>query len=416
MFGDTPLVRIETDQQLQWMVDTLARTPVIGVDTEADSMHHYQEKVCLIQISDLHTDYIIDPLMVRDLSPLAPIFDSTEIVKIFHDCYFDVVSLRRDHGFTFHNLFDTMLGAQFAGLDRFGLADVIGRLFGHEIDKQYQRHDWAERPLLPQHLDYARGDTHFLAAIREYLIGKLEGLGRLHMLSEECEYLAMKQWSGRAKDPAAFLGITGAKQLDEQGKRVLRALTEWREDEAKRLDRPVFKTAPDDVLVQLAQRLPESQGDVVAMLRPGSSLARRWAGDFVNAVKRGIEDERALPTAEARERAPRVERPDGERDLGVRDQERVMSALKDWRTRVTRDRRLPAICVVSNSQFKDIARRAPTDLATLATLGEMRRWQVDEWGDEILAVVASVEVRRGQSEEGSGEGEGQGGGKRRRRR
>ena len=121
-------------------------------------------------------------------------------------------------------------------------------------------------------------------------------------------------------------------------------------------------------------------------------------------------------SAEARERAPRVERPDGERDLGVRDQERVMSALKDWRTRVTRDRRLPAICVVSNSQFKDIARRAPTDLATLATLGEMRRWQVDEWGDEILAVVASVEVRRGQSEEGSGEGEGQGGGKRRRRR
>ena len=116
MFGDTPLLRIETAQQLATMVDRISGAPVIGVDTEADSMHHYQEKVCLIQISDLTTDYIIDPLMVGDLSALAPIFDSPDIVKIFHDCYFDVVSLRRDHGFTFQNLFDTMLGAQFAGM------------------------------------------------------------------------------------------------------------------------------------------------------------------------------------------------------------------------------------------------------------------------------------------------------------
>ncbi len=416
MFGDTPLLRIETDQQLQWMVETIGKAPVIGVDTEADSMHHYQEKVCLIQVSDLHSDYIIDPLMVRDLSPLAEIFDSRDIVKIFHDCYFDVVSLRRDYGFSFHNLFDTMLGAQFAGLERFGLADVIGKLFGHDIDKQYQRHDWAERPLLPQHLDYARGDTHFLAAIREYLIGRLVPLGRLHMLEEECEYLAMKQWNGRAKDPAAFLGMTGAKQLDEQGRKVLRALAEWREEEARRLDRPVFKTAPDDVLVQLAQRLPQTQDDVMSMLRPGSSLARRWSGDFVDAVQRGLQDERALPVAESRERPPRVERTDGERDLGVRDQERVMTALKEWRARVTREYSLPAICVVSNGQFKEIARRAPTDLATLATLGEMRRWQVAEWGEQILAVVGGVDVRRGASEEPSGEGEGEKSGRRRRRR
>ena len=91
-----------------------------------------------------------------------------------------------------------------------------------------------------------------------------------------------------------------------------------------------------------------------------------------------------------------------------------MTALKEWRTKVTRDRALPAICVVSNGQFKDIARRAPTDLETLATLGEMRRWQIAEWGDQILEVIGSVEVRRGGAEEPAVDGEG--GGRRRRRR
>lgn len=422
MFGETPLVRVDSQQQLEAMVKTLENTPVLGVDTEADSMHHYQEKVCLIQISDLTTDYIVDPLLVTDLSALAPIFASPNIVKIFHDCYFDVVSLRRDHGFTFQNLFDTMLGAQFAGMEGFGLASVIRTLFGHEIDKQYQRHDWAERPLLPQHLDYARGDTHFLAAIREFLIDRLVPLGRLHMLTEECEYLCSKTWNGRTKDPAAFLGIKGAKQLDEPGRRVLRALAEWREEEARRLDRPVFKTAPDEVLIQLAERQPTTNADVTGMLRSGSSLARRWSGDFVTAVKTGLADERPLPS----EAAPRRPRPDrSPDDLRLRDQERVMAALKDWRTKVTREQRLPQICVVANGQFQEIARRAPADLDTLASLGEMRRWQVDAWGEQILQVVRSVEIRRGALDEeraggeaaGDGTGEaGSGGGAGRRRR
>lgn len=412
MFGDTPLLRIDTPQQLDDMVKAIAGAPVIGVDTEADSMHHYQEKVCLIQISDLTTDYIIDPLMVGDLSALGPVFESPDVVKIFHDCYFDVVSLRRDYGFTFRNLFDTMLGAQFAGMERFGLADVIRTLFGHEIDKQYQRHDWAERPLLPEHLDYARGDTHFLAAIREYLIGRLVPLGRLHMLEEECEHLATKVWSGRTKDPAAFLAIKGARALDDDGKRVLRALCEWREDEARRLDRPVFKTAPDEVLVQLAERRPGNAAEVTGMLRAGSSLARRWSDDFVDAVQRGLADERELPTAASADRKPRGERsPD---DVGVRDQERILLALKEWRTRVTRERRLPQICVMANSQFQAIARRAPTDLETLASLGDMRRWQLAEWGEEILRVVESIDVRRGPPPEETAESTG--GGRRRRRR
>ena len=102
-----------------------------------------------------------------DTVTLAPIFANPDIVKVLHGADYDVVCLRRDFGFVFKNLFDTMISSQMVGLERVGLADLIDRFFGHKIDKQYQRHDWAKRPLLPEHVEYARGDTHFLLALRE---------------------------------------------------------------------------------------------------------------------------------------------------------------------------------------------------------------------------------------------------------
>ena len=122
MFGHTPLVMVEDDAALQALVETLSRSSVIAVDTEADSFHHYQEKLCLIQLSDLHADYIVDPLKVTDLSPLAPLFADPRVVKVLHGGDYDVVSLKRDHGMSLVNVFDTMIGAQFAGLPRFGLS------------------------------------------------------------------------------------------------------------------------------------------------------------------------------------------------------------------------------------------------------------------------------------------------------
>ena len=148
MFGKTPLIIIEDDAALVAAAERLAGAPVIGVDTEADSFHAFKEKVCLVQLSDLENDYIVDPLKVSDMSPLAPIMADPNTVKVLHGADYDIVSLKRDFGYQFDNVFDTMISAQFLGFDKVGLADLIKRFFGHTIDKQYQRHDWAKRPLL----------------------------------------------------------------------------------------------------------------------------------------------------------------------------------------------------------------------------------------------------------------------------
>src|SRR4051812_48265860 len=113
MFGDTPLVMVESDTALRDAVERLRVAPVIGVDTESDSFHHYQEKVCLVQVSDTATDYIIDPLSISDMSPLGDLMGNPDQVKVFHGADYDVVSLKRDYGFKFSNLFDTMIASQF---------------------------------------------------------------------------------------------------------------------------------------------------------------------------------------------------------------------------------------------------------------------------------------------------------------
>lgn len=404
MFGDTPLVYVDTPDLLAEAARNLAEAPVIGVDTEADSFHHYQEKVCLVQISDLHHDYVIDPLAVPDLSPLAPLMANPAQVKIFHGADYDVVSLKRDFGFTFRNLFDTMLGAQFAGLPRVGLADLIKQWFGHVIDKKYQRHDWAERPLLDEHLDYARGDTHFLPALRDVLKVRLSRLGRLDFLMEECQILEAREWAGRARDPSDFYRVKGSRQLDDASLRALRALWGYREQAAAAMDRPVFKVIPEEVLYDLARTRPTTYDDLANLLRKGSGLLRRHGNALVDVIAAASNDDSELPQPPAKE-----PRGDGG-GLRGREQERLMLAFRDWRNKVIAEQRLPSVAVVSNNILKEVARRAPRTVEELAEVPEIRRWQVQTWGEALVAVVNESLPQRSAEEPEAGKP------KRRRRR
>ena len=118
-----------------------------------------------------------------------------------------MVSLKRDFGAKVHNLFDTMISAQILGLPRVGLADLCGTHFGASLDKKYQRHNWAARPLLQEHQDYARGDTHYLLSLREHLFSELEKSGRLDVVDEEFRRLEDREWSPRERSPSDFLRV-----------------------------------------------------------------------------------------------------------------------------------------------------------------------------------------------------------------
>lgn len=388
MFGETPLHVIQTREGLERAVAQLSKASVIGVDTESDGFHRYQEKVSLIQISDLEADFIIDPMVVDDITPLGALFENEGQIKVLHGADYDIVSLRRDFGFQFNNLFDTMIAAQFLGLSGVGLADLIRRWFGHVIDKRYQRHDWSARPLLPEHLDYARGDTHFLPALREVLTLRLQQVGRLEQVREECVLLSRRTWQGRLRDPADFMRIKGARSLPLESQRALRALHRYREGMAAEVDRPPFKVLPDDVLLAIADALPQNMEEMSGLFRRGSSLLRRHGQDLLQAVQAGLEDGSPLPVPPAPERSmiPAA--------LSTRESELLLLRLRDWRNQKTVEKGLPAVAVISNNLLKSLTRLAPSTLAELEAVPEIRRWQVGEFGEELLRLVGEVTVRQ----------------------
>ncbi|MBL8616182.1 MAG: ribonuclease D [Deltaproteobacteria bacterium] len=385
MFGDTPLVMVEDAAALRALVDHLRNEPVIGIDTEADSFHHYREKLCLIQISDRERDYIIDPLLVDDLAPLGEVLGDANIVKVLHGGDYDVVSLKRDYGLRIRNLFDTMIAAQFLALPRIGLADLIGRYFGHAIDKKYQRHDWASRPLLNEHLDYARGDTHFLLALREVLTVFLTRTGRLDAHAEECALLEERDWTRDDDDATAFLRVKKSNTLDADGLRVLRKLWRYRDGEARELDRPAFKVLPEEVLLAVAVQRPTDDDGLHHVMRRGSSMHRKHGQALLQCVIEGLADEEPLPQREAGARRER--KPEGGANI-----DRLLGPLKDWRNRVVARRGLAPVVVANNNVLKEIARLMPTSLDELAAVPGIRRWQIADFGDELISVVQSVEA------------------------
>ena len=164
MLQETTLTRpvlVGTQQALSLMVADLKRQTRIAVDTEANSLHAYHERVCLIQFSTSEVDYLVDPLVVANLSPLEEIFSTHKIEKVFHAVDYDVYGLNRDYGFTINNLFDTMIAARTLGYTSLGLGNLLNEKFGIELNKRFQKADWGQRPLPDDLIDYARLDTAF---------------------------------------------------------------------------------------------------------------------------------------------------------------------------------------------------------------------------------------------------------------
>ncbi len=386
MFGNTPLIHVTTQSQLADAAKTLAKAQVIGVDTEGNSFHHFKERVCLIQFSDLNQDYIVDPNTVKDLSCLAPLFSDPAIVKVLHGSDYDIVSLKRDYQFQPHNIFDTMVAAQFLGLPGLGLADLVRVFFGVTLEKKYQRHNWSRRPLSREHLAYARGDTHWLLALRELLLHKLKTQNRLRHFEEECSLLEQRVWSDRSSGPEAFLRIKGAGALDDMAKRVLRHLHAHRQGVASAVDKPVFKVIPNNVLLTLAEERPTTMEALHKVIPKQETIKRKYGRAFLDAVAKGLKDKTPLPNLHKK----KVKGPPGK--LTGRRAEITVTALKNWRNELCKGTGVLPFSVVSNQVFKSIVHSRPTTLEALRATPEVRNWQVDDYGEAILAVLDATEA------------------------
>ncbi|HEY1771225.1 MAG TPA: HRDC domain-containing protein [Chthoniobacterales bacterium] len=243
---------IATDSQLAEILPRLAEVDRIAVDTEADSLHCYFEKLCLIQITFAEQDYLIDPLAHIDLQPLCAVLSKKEIVLQGMD--FDLRLLRRSLSFVAHEVFDTVIAARFIGLREFSLASLVQNYFGVTLPKGSQKANWARRPLPRAMAQYAMNDTHYLLPIATKMQSELESLGRLEWFRQSCR-LALAQASiERARDREQAWRIPGCGLFPARTNAIVRALWQWRDLEARAADRPAFHILQNEAILDAAKR------------------------------------------------------------------------------------------------------------------------------------------------------------------
>jgi ribonuclease D len=248
---------IDTQEKLAAFLPAVKAAAWLALDTEADSLHAYPEKVCLIQISTAAGDRLVDPLAGIDINPFLDALVGREL--IFHAADYDLRLLRKHHEFTPSVIFDTMLAARLLGEKQFGLSSLVEKFLGVKLDKGSQKADWARRPLTEKMEIYARNDTHHLKPLEEKLNFELKSKDRLAWHQESCARLITECSQPVVVDEDDVWRIKGSTFLERGALAVLRELWHWREREALAASRPPFFVLAHEKMVEIATAVSEHQ-------------------------------------------------------------------------------------------------------------------------------------------------------------
>ncbi len=256
---------IDTQAKLAAFLPDLKSAEWLAIDTEADSLHAYPEKVCLIQISTTAGDRLVDPLAKMDLTPFLDALVGREL--IFHAADYDLRLLQKHHAFKPTTIFDTMLAARLLGEKQFGLGALVEKFLGVKLDKGPQKADWAQRPLTPRMEVYARNDTHHLKPLEEKMKAELIAKNRLAWHEESCARLIAECSQPVVVDEDEVWRIKGSTFLERPALAVLRELWQWREREAIAANRPPFFVLAHETMIAIATAVAE-QKPVTEMIPP----------------------------------------------------------------------------------------------------------------------------------------------------
>lgn len=285
---ETPRL-VANDGSLARLVEALAAHPrdAVALDTEADSFHHYYEKVCLLQLAFGGRAWLVDPLAGLELAPLLAALAPRTL--LLHGADYDLRLLSRGYGFRPREIFDTMLAAQLLGLAEIGLAALLASRLGVSLDKSSQRADWSRRPLAPQLLAYAAADVLHLHALVASLGADLAAKGRLAWHAEECARLVAQDLAPAPADPDGDWRVKGSNALSAKERAFLRELWLTREERARALDLPPFRVLHNEALLAVVRRAAGGEHDV------GKLFPRGLPPAFADRVREALEKSRALP-------------------------------------------------------------------------------------------------------------------------
>jgi ribonuclease D len=343
-------------------------------------MHAYRERVCLIQISIPSDDFIIDPLAPLDLSGLGDLIAEPGVEKVFHAAEYDLTLLKRQFNWNLNNLFDTMWAARILGYSHYGLASLLKDLYQVQLNKRYQKSDWCRRPLSLAQRIYAQLDTHYLLRLRDHFAAELQQAGRLEEALETFAAQTRVKPNNAEFDPDSFWSINGVQDLSPRQRAVLKALSCYRDQEARSRDKPHFKVFSNRTMLELAQMSPTNVEQLRQVHGMTSGQTRRLGKKILTTIQAG--KQAPLPTRPKRQRRP----PD-----------QVLSRydrLHRWRKERAKARGVESDVILSRDALWELATANPCTAADLADIALLGDWRAETYGKEILAILQRVQDGR----------------------
>ena len=367
---------VTTDKELAQVCLELEPCQIIGVDLEADSMHCFAEKICLIQIAGPNQAWLVDPFLINDFSPFSRLLENPAIIKVFHGSDFDVRSLDRELCVQIENLFDTEIACRFLNIRERGLGALLKTFFNIDVDKKYQKVDWSKRPLKEEMIEYSVGDVATLVELHDLLKGRLEKIGRLSWAKEEFDLQAGVKYENNHSRPL-FRRFKGAGKLDNRSLAVLEHLLEVRISQAEKKDLPPFKVMSNQSIMTMVQKRPASVEAVLAH----HALSPKQAGMYGQLCVTAIQTALALPHRELPS-YPRTRMPRKSAQVLAR-----IDALKKMRENASQTLGMEPGFLINNSMIAAVAAAGPASPEELLQIPGIRHWQVEALGEQIMKAI-----------------------------
>jgi ribonuclease D len=367
---------IESEDHLQQVCEDLNSREMIGVDLEADSMHCFKEKICLLQIATDQEAYLIDPFVVKNISSFIQVLENKDVIKIFHGSDFDVRSLDRDYKARINNLFDTEIACRFLGVKERGLAALLKGHFNINADKKFQKVDWSQRPLKQDMIEYSVMDVALLTELYTIISRQLEERGRSAWAKEEFELQAQVRYDFNHELPL-FCKFKGAGRLDNRSLAVLENLLQFRLTIAEKKDRPLFKVISNTDLMTMALEKPLTVEQMINIRALSSRQAEMYGPQCLQAVTEAVNlphhELPAYPKTRRQKKDPAVIK--------------RVNRLKKMRESLSASLGMEPGIVLNNAMISAIAVENPKEQAALLKIESIRKWQVEALGEPIMITL-----------------------------
>ncbi|MCF6301715.1 MAG: ribonuclease D [Devosiaceae bacterium] len=344
----------------------------ITIDTEFHRETTYWPILCLVQLATTDEAILVDPMAKTiDLSPLFDLMANQKITKVFHAARQDIEIFVKLANVVPTPIFDTQVAASVCGYgDQVSYDKLVQAIVGAQIDKSSRFTDWAARPLSDKQKDYALADVTYLRDVYHALSAKLVELNRLSWMQDEQKIL--NNINTYIVDPQDAWKRLKSKVNRPRDLAALKALGAWRENEAKKTDRPRRRILKDDAVNELAiQRPKNSQAFDRLRAVPKGFGNSRMGGDIIKV----LDEVAKIPDSELPKLPPRKSGPSPKGPVG--DLLRVL-------VKAVAEREGVAARIIANSD--DIDQIVLSDTADVPA---MSGWRFKLFGQKALDIKHS---------------------------